>query len=245
MATMAPCMRAIRSERFFYLGMAIAILAVVFTGFAPSFYLRGTIAARVPMLPLTPLVIAHGLLFSSWILLFMAQVGLVTAGRVDLHRRLGLLGFALVAAMIVIGTLAALNGVARHSGPPDIAPLTWLAVPLFDVPVFAGLIGAGLYNRRTPQTHKRLMLIAAIGMLMPASGRMPWPAGVPFPLIILATYGSFLTALVIWDISSRGKIHKATIGGGAYLIGSWVLRLLVWQTAGWLAFAGWVSAPST
>lgn len=242
MATRAPRARALHSERLFYFGMATAILVTIFAGFAPSFYLRGVLTPYAPIRAMSPLVLLHGLLFTGWVMLFAVQAGLISAGRVDLHRKLGVLGFFMVAAMIVVGTLAALHGVARHSGPPDVAPLVWLAVPLVDVPVFGGLIGAALYNRRRPQTHKRLMLIATIGMLMPATGRLPWPASVPFPVIILLTYGLFLTPLVLWDVASTGRVQRATIGGSAYLLGSWALRLGVWQTAAWLAFAGWAAS---
>jgi hypothetical protein len=232
--------RPITAERWFYLGMAGAILIVVFAGFAPSFYLRGAIEPRVALHPMTPLVIAHGLLFTSWVLLFATQVGLISADRRDLHRMLGKAGFVLVILMPIVGTLAALNGVARHSGPPQFAPLAWLAIPLLDVPVFTALIGAALYHRRSAQKHKRLMLIATIGMLMPAMGRLLLPA--PFPVVIAATYGIALGALVVWDIKSQGKVHPATRWGGSFLIASWVFRLSIMQTATWLAFAGWAQS---
>lgn len=241
MATMAPRARALKNERLFYLGMASAILVAIFIGFAPSFYVRGAVQGVRPLLPLTPLVLTHGLLFTSWVLLFMTQVGLVSAGRVDLHRKLGQIGIFVLAAMIVVGTLAALGGVARHSGRPDVPPLSFLAIPLLDVPVFTTLFCAGLYNRRTPQTHKRLMLIGMISMLIPAFGRMPWPPSVPFPIVIFGVYGVFLGALATWDVVSRGRVHKATILGGGFLIGSWVFRLAIMNTAAWLAFAEWAS----
>lgn len=230
------------TERNFYLGMALAMIAVIFAGFAPSFYLRGAVTPYAPMLPMTPLVILHGLLFTGWALLFVLQVSLVSAGRTDIHRRTGMIGIYLLAAMIAVGTLAALNGVARNSGPHVVSPLAWLAVPLFDVPMFATLIGSALYFRRTPQTHKRLMLIAMMGMLSPAIGRLPFPPFIPFPIIIFGSKALFLLPLIIWDLKSQGKVHVATIGGGAVLVGSWILRLAVWQTPAWLAFAGWAAS---
>ena len=86
------------------------------------------------------------------------------------------------------------------------------------------------------------MLIATIGMLMPATGRLPWPASVSFPVIILLTYGLFLTPLILWDIASTGRVQRATIGGAPICSRSWALRLAVWQTAAWLAFAGWAAS---
>jgi hypothetical protein len=241
MATIVSA-RPLTAERWFYLGMAGAILIVIFAGFAPSFYLRGVMAPRVPLHAMTALVVLHGVLFTSWVLLFATQVGLISAERRDLHRTLGKIGFVLVVLMPIIGALAALNGVARHSGPPQFAPLAWLAVPLLDVPVFTTLIAFALYYRRVPQTHKRLMLIATLGMLMPAMGRLPKPEWMIFPLVLTLTYGTVLGALIVWDIKSRGRIHQATIWGGSFLIASWVLRLSIMNTSGWLSFAGWAQS---
>lgn len=241
MATQAIGARRLSAERLFYLGMGLAILLTVFAGFAPSFYLRGIIQPYAPMLPTTPLVLLHGLLFSGWIVLFIAQTSLMSTGRADLHRRLGLIGFAMLAAMIVVGTLAALHGVERKSGPPIVPPLAWLAVPLLDVPVFAALIGLGLANRRKPQVHKRFMLVATIGMLPPAIGRLPWPPDAPFPLVLIGGQLLFLSALAGWDFFSRRRLHWVTIAGTVLLVGSWLFRFAIWQTEPWLAFARWAA----
>jgi hypothetical protein len=241
MATMVDRARApLSSERRFYLGMAIAILAIMFAGFAPSFYLRGMVPPYAPFLPMTWLVILHGLLFTGWLALFMTQVGLMSSGRPHVHRRLGLIAFAMLPAMIVVGLLVAIGGVARHSGPPDLSPLTWLAVPLLDIPVFTGLIAAALYHRRTPQTHKRLMLSALIGLTPPGTGRLLAPIGVPMPVAIIGSQVLLMAALAAWDLKSRGRLHPVTIIATIVLVGSWLFRFAIWQTEPWLAFAGWV-----
>ncbi|HYZ49073.1 MAG TPA: hypothetical protein VE567_09295 [Sphingomonas sp.] len=231
------------AERRFYLGMSVALLATIFAGFAPSFYLRGLVPAYAPFAPLTPLVLLHGLLFSAWVLLFMVQVALVSAGRQDLHRRLGIAGFGMVVAMAIVGLWTALDRAAHGFGVPIVPPLAWLAVPFFDVPVFFGLIAAGLANRARPQVHKRFMLVSMIGLLAPSIGRLPWPAAVPMPLILIGGLLLFLVPLALWDLRSRGKLHWVTILGAVVLPSSFVLRFAVWQTPAWLAFAGWISAP--
>lgn len=242
MATRALAPRLAAERRFFF-WMAAAMVATLFAGFAPSFYLRGVVPSHVPILPLTPLVVLHGLLFTSWALLFMTQVSLVSARRTDLHRRLGLAGFPMLGALIIVGLLAALYGVARHSGPPIVPPLSWLAVPLIDIPMFAVLIWAGLANRKDPQAHKRFMLASMIGMMNPGFGRLPFPSVVPPMLVLAGGMLIFLTALILWDLRSRGRLHWATTVSAAVLIGSWVFRLAVWQTPAWLNFAAWISAP--
>src|SRR5260370_34477324 len=90
-------------EKLFLSGMAVLILATVFLGFARSYYLAGVFKAPLPSL----IIHIHGVVFSSWILLLLAQTSLVAVGRVDLHRRLGLLGFGLACLLVIVGLLAA------------------------------------------------------------------------------------------------------------------------------------------
>lgn len=225
--------RRFTSERRFYSGMAIAMLLSVFLGFAPTFFLR-PLLWQPRMLPLTPLVLLHGAIFTSWALLFLCQTSLVAARRTDIHRKLGIIGAFLVLAMAIVGTLTALHGVARASGPPIVPPLSWLAVPLLAVPAYTGLIVAGLLNRRTPQTHKRLMLLSMVIMMSPSWGRIaPSLAG---QVLIPAL---FLAPLILWDRKSIGRLHKATLAGGGVALTAFILPLLIWRTEAWLAFARW------
>lgn len=239
MATRIAAPARLSNERLFYSGMAIAMIATIFIGFAPSYYLRGVVEPYAPVLPMTWLSHLHGALFTAWSLLFLAQTLLVSAGRSDIHRRLGLAGFALLPAMVVVAVLASVYGAVRHAGPPMIPPLQFLAIPLFDIPVFMILIGVALWNRRDVQSHKRLMILTMVGMMGPALGRIPWPAVLPPPVIIFGLPDLFLLALVGWDLASRGRLHKATLWGGGLLLGSQVLRAWLMTTPAWLAFAGW------
>ena len=78
-----------RRERIFYTGMAVAILITVFAGFSRTFYLR----SYFPQVqPLIPLLILHGVVFSSWIILLITQTTLVAAKRTRTHMRLGIVG---------------------------------------------------------------------------------------------------------------------------------------------------------
>lgn len=59
-----------------------------------------------------------GLAASCRILLLIAQISLVSAGRVDIHRRLGIAGFLLACLMVVLGVWTATAQLARHAGGP-------------------------------------------------------------------------------------------------------------------------------
>ena len=88
--------RESRLNKYFFPGMALLILATVFFGFARSYYLAGVFNAPLPNL----LIHLHGAAFSCWILLLITQTSLVAANRVDVHRKLGLVGFGLACLMV-------------------------------------------------------------------------------------------------------------------------------------------------
>lgn len=79
--------------------------------------------------------------------LFVSQIGLVTARRVKLHQQLGVLGFALAAAMIVLGVLAASDRLTRQVGEPDkTSPeeiRAFYADPIGDMVMFATFVTFG------------------------------------------------------------------------------------------------------
>ena len=132
--------------------MALFLVALVFLGFAPSFYLRGI----VPEFPrpnpsLPPSVLMHGLLFSLWMLVFIAQVRLVSAGRRDLHMKLGAASMVLAIALVPVMYLTAVWQVARANQPPFTTPLDWTILPLAVIPPFIYLIYQGWKRRREAQ----------------------------------------------------------------------------------------------
>ncbi|MGH9861071.1 MAG: hypothetical protein ACRD5F_13705, partial [Candidatus Acidiferrales bacterium] len=108
-------------DRVFYSGMAIAMALTVFVGFSPTYYLRSAFGAPptlAGLVSLTPLAHIHGALFTGWVLLFIVQTALVARRSVAVHRRLGIAGIVLAAAMLAVGTLTAIRATARGSAPP-------------------------------------------------------------------------------------------------------------------------------
>lgn len=227
---------AIRDRRFF-LGMAIAIALVVFVGFAPTYYLRPLFQST----PLAPVFHAHGLVFTAWIALLIVQSGLVSARRTDLHRRIGPIGGLVGLLMLGVGYAAAMHAARNGFSVPGLPPpLVFLVVPLGDLVLFAGFLGAALYQRRNPAAHKRLMILATLATVTAAIARLPGvlPLG---PLAFFALTDLFVIAMAIHDRKTRGRLHPATLWGGLALVVSQPLRLAVSGTSWWLAFAGWLT----
>ena len=239
-----PVLRPVTAyDRAFYSGIAIAMALTVFVGFAPTFFLK--MFGSGPMMtisgsPFTPLVYVHAALFTSWVLLFIVQTALVASHRVAVHRRMGIAGGVLAAMMVIAGTLLAIKGAARGMAPPGVPPLSFLAIPLFDMLFFAGLVGTALWFRANKETHKRLMLLAYISIIAAATAR--WPGVLPLgPLAFYGLAFIFLLAAVIYDLITRRRVHPAYLWGGGALVASVPLRLMISGTAAWRAFAEFVT----
>src|SRR5262245_24245204 len=168
MAT-SPALSARLRDRRFYLFITILTAALVFAGFARTFYLNGLFAKMY----LPALFILHGVVFSGWLVVLVTQALLVSAGKIRIHKKLGYTGIAIVVAMLVLGWImsvqAAQRGFTPPGGPP---PLAFLAFQLFGLFAFAALIVAAYLLRNRPETHKRLMVGATILLLTPAVARI-------------------------------------------------------------------------
>ncbi len=226
-----------KSDRWFFGGMGVAAAVTVFVGFAPTYFLKDVLGGP----PLTLLRHVHGFLFTSWIVLFITQTSLIAARRVDVHRKLGVVGGVLAAAMVVAGTKLAVEVVRRGVAPPGVGSVeAFFVVPIGDMVMFAGLVACGLYFRRQPETHKRLMLLATINILAAAIARWPGVLGTG-PLVFFGLADLFIVAGWLYDFKTRGKVHPALLWGGLALIASQPLRLFVAGTDAWLSFARWVA----
>ena len=238
-AAAPPALKAGRYDRLFYGGMAVALALTVFAGFSGTYYLpifSGAPKATLSGGPFTTLVHVHAALFTAWVLLFVVQTSLVASRRVTVHRRMGVAGAVLAAAMVAVGTILAIATSARGAAPPGIDPLAFLAIPLFDMILFTTFVGAALALRRDFETHKRLMLLAYISIIVAALARLPGvlPLGPP------AFFGlAFLFVLVAgtYDFLTRRRVHKAYLWGGGLFLISVPLRLLISGTAAWRALA--------
>ncbi len=225
-------------DNYFFSAVVLLILATVFVGFARTYFLAGVFRAPLPNL----LIHIHGAVFSSWILLLITQTALVSAHRVDIHRKLGLYGFGLACAMLGLGVLAATNALARGFAPPGSGfdPRTFYAIPMGGMLIFATLIYFAYRERSNPSAHKRLILIATISILDAPTGRPPFTAITGHPFMDSVIIYTFLLLLIAYDLWSIRKVHRATIWGSLFVLVAGQLRVPIGMTHPWLAFATWV-----
>jgi hypothetical protein len=220
-------------DRVFYSGMAMAAAAAVFVGFAPTFYLRPYFQTT----SLAPILRLHGLVFTAWIVLLVTQTTLVAVHRTDIHRRLGFAGAGLAGLMVVIGLTAAIVSGRRDVAAGSDEALSFLTTPFADMLVFLVLVAAAIRYRRWAETHKRLMLLATISILDAAVARWPLALIATSPIAFFILTDVFIAVGIVYDLVSRRRVHPAYVWGGALIIASQPLRLVVGQTDGWRAFA--------
>lgn len=228
-----------RQEHIFFRAMAALLCGLVFAGFADSFYLRGVIERSAPS-PLddaspglTAFFVAHGVIFTLWMLLFLVQSFLPGSGRVALHRQLGrlsqLLAPAVVLSGIAVTIVAARNGF--HNVPvPD---LVMAAGPFSDMLLFGGFAYAGWRCRFSAALHKRFMLLATLSLMGAAFGRLPMLATL-FPPWLDASIIAFIP-LLLFDLATR-RLQNATLIGGAVFVAVKIFAIPFGETQVWRSF---------
>ena len=233
------------TERLFFTGMALALALALFLGFLPSYFHR---SAEVPALP--PLYQLHGALFTAWVALFVAQTALVAGHRTDIHRTLGVAGVVLAVVVVVLGVTVSVETLRRNGTVARIDPRELFAIALGDIIAFGALVSAAFVQRRRAETHKRLMLLATISLVTPAVQRCvsifvrSWSLNsflgedVFVPVLFFLATDAFVLVLVLYDLASRGRLHPATLWGGAMVVGfNTLLYYVLSGTPAWLALA--------
>jgi hypothetical protein len=245
-----------RAGRWFFVGMALVMIATSMAGFLPAIVDPATRRA-----PLTLLAEAHGIVFFMWLLLYLAQSLLIANRRVALHRRLGLTSVVLLALMIPLGFATTTAMVRRGfdlSGDQHVDPhpdgQTSVDAPTASVFNLAALLPfiilavAAISYRRRPNVHKRLMLWANITLMtapiahllghIPSTWLSPVGGDNAFAILIIL----FLVAPIAGDYLIEKRIRFLT---AAMAIGLFAFQVLVIfviaPSAAWHRFAEWMS----
>jgi len=213
MATIVVRKPRTRSDDIFFPAMAFLILVIVVTGFGKSYFFAGMMLARLP----NRLVHVHGAVFVSWILLLVVQPCLVSAKKLNWHRKLGVLSVVLLPAMSILGIFTLLDFI-RRAQPVEGLELT-LVGDLEILVLFVGLTSWGLLARRDSAAHKRLMILGTMAIMGPAIGR--WNLGIPVSLGVIFALPLFVLAYDLWALR---RIHRTT-AIAICLTATWVLTL--------------------
>lgn len=207
--------------RLFYVGLVLFMIIIVLTGFWPSYFgrvFRGIVDEW-------PWVIhMHAATFIGFMGLLLTQALLVATGRTRLHKKLGTVGIGYGILVIFIGLVVSFALPLHHLNVDD-----WemdqaaglLLTGWCDMALFAVLFGTAIAYRRRPETHKRLILLAAVAIILPAASRLVFALFGPQVLIFLLVWWSPVLLGIGYDLLTRRRIHPA------YLVGALILLLRV------------------
>ncbi len=213
-----------RSRDRFFLAMSGLLLLLLLVGFSRTLYLR--LFFEVP--PIPSYLHIHGATVTAWFVWLVVQASLVNVNRIDVHRRIGILGAVIGAAVIPAGLMATLQFVQRL---PEIGLpfeqaswfITWIVWANFHMLLgFVAFLATALMLRRRTDIHKRLMLLATISLMPPPLARSAQNLGWMLEqetTFVTVTWLLLLVPILIYDLATAKRIHPATaIGGLCFLL---------------------------
>lgn len=155
-------------SRYFYFCMSLVMAGLVVWGFSHT--VETSLFHANPPRPL--LLWIHGAAFSTWIVFFIAQSGLVRVRKVSVHRFLGWFGAGLATVMVALGvtiTVVMTRFDINVLHMKDVA--SFVSIPFEDMIVFGTCMALAIYWRKKPEYHRRLVFIATCVLMDAAIGR--------------------------------------------------------------------------
>jgi hypothetical protein len=241
-------------DRWIYVFMAGAFIAITLAGFVPDSLTKAAAVAAGQRPPFPFILHLHAMLMGAFLLLLLAQTVLAATGRQAHHQRLGIASVVLVPALVVVGfllvpTMYQLFQGAAQSAPPEAQMVLRQGLRAFDNIIlmqirvgilFPLFIAIALMARKTDSgLHKRMMFLATALALPAAFNRIEWlPQTYPgSPLsahlyILLA-----VSPMILWDLVRSRRLHKAYVIWLSVLVPSAILIHGLWGTAWWHATA--------
>ena len=222
------------ADRRFYFGFTSVVALVAIVGFAPNSI--GILGGTIPTPPL--IVHLHAAAMAAWLLLLVAQAGLVAVGRRDLHMVIGLASLGLAPAIVVLATAVT---IVRYYDLVELglgalaANILFMQIRVIVMfPVF--IIWALAARVRDPETHKRAMILASILPIGAALGRMTWIPGND----LMGTFDVsailelvLLAPALVYDALRHGRVHR-TYWIGLMLTLPWLIGAhFIWHSPAW------------
>lgn len=216
-----------RSERRFFLIMAIAMAATIVGGFSLN------LAAGRSSFAVPTAYHVHAAVFMGWVALWLAQAFTIARGQRALHIRLGKLAYIWIPAMVVMGTIIMVVVARRTGGPFFFQVDEFLISNVVLLYTFGGLALWSLRIRRHTGWHRRLMLVAMAILTGPGVGRLlPMPLMIPHAWTISSAVTLIFPVIgMIADKRRYGRVHPAYLWGTGIYIAAFAASTLFAATS--------------
>lgn len=184
-------------------------------------------------------LVVHVWSFAAWFVFVGMQAVLAARRRLRWHRRLGWALLPIVAVMTWSGLRAEIDSKAFYA-PQYPSQIPLLASTLVELFSFTLLALAAFLARSRPAAHKRLIYLATATLATAAARRvyapllMPEDSGMIETLLIdpLGLY-VLVSAAILYDLATRGRVHRALKLGGGFVILTAVVSIPVGQSDWW------------
>jgi len=215
--------------RLFWVGMAVFLILIVFLGFGSTYGRQLVLGLEISgsgVVETDWVIHLHAAVFVGWMALLLGQAVLAARGRIQAHMMLGSYGGpALGIAVVLAGSLILYQQITAVVAKDLVSWAEWPKILLgtfqawFGLLGFAVLMGLGLRDRRRPAAHKRYMTLATMMLVPAAINRMDYLAD---------TIGiaAMVAPLLVYDLYTEGRLHRATLVGAGLLGVKFVVAFL-------------------
>ena len=185
----------------------------------------------------------HAAIFMGWIGIVVLQSYLAISGRTALHIKVGKIGMAYGAGLVVFGLSLSLFLFSRRVAAVGVDGVRGgFLVPLTDMGTFAIFLGGAWLMRKRPEYHRRFILLATNTILIAAVGRLFGGTRsvaahdvIPFLLVWLSP----LWLAMAWDGLRHRIVHPVYLFG-AFLLIALRYRQILRETDAWMAISRWI-----
>jgi uncharacterized membrane protein len=230
-----------RWDRLFFLTfIALCWLGVVM-GFFPAVTKRYGGHADYP----APLILQiHALSFTCWMALLTTQILLIRNDRPRLHMKLGMVGFGLVPIMATSAFFSEVYSQRFYFAHPPNSQAFFI-LPIFYVLSFTALACAALLARRSPSTHKRLIILATTIIVGAAYARW-WGNGLTGVFgdglggMLINTYAGtnlLLAGALAYDWLTRRRLHSIYEVAVPAILAGEIATTFIYHSPRWLPIA--------
>jgi hypothetical protein len=237
-------------DRWIWVFMAASFIVYTLIGFVPDSLAKLAAVDAGQRPPFPPVMHAHAVLMGAFLVLLLAQSILAATGRLQFHRALGIAGFVLGPALVIVGLVLVPTmyhqvwGMAQ-SAPAAIRPMIEQGLREFDniilVQIRVGLLfpiflAIALAARKSdPGLHKRMMFLAVAIALPAAFDRIAWlPTSLPGSALTLELYPLVAIApMFVWDLVRTHKVHKAYVIWALVSLPAAILVHTLWDSEWW------------
>jgi len=188
----------------------------------------------------------HGVIFMSWLGLYLVQHWTASRGKFALHAQTGKAAYFLIPTMVVAGLLIMVTVARRNGGPFFFNVSEFLISNSALLLCFGALAWWALRVQRHIGWHRRLMLCAMAILTGPGIGRLvPAPLLIPYAwFIITAATWVFPIIGIIADKRNLGRIHPAYLWGLGLYVGAFALSTAFAYSQAGIALTEWIIAGS-